>query len=102
MQVHQFILAGAVTLSLLAFGSAQATEEGSKPSAAARQAAKARDYASRPEKEGPADVAAASSAAAAGQKEGDKTPLLDSPVIDKAAKDVGDNWKKMDRALDRF
>jgi len=28
--------------------------------------------------------------------------VLDSPVVDKAAKDTGDNWKKMDKVLDRF
>lgn len=101
MKADQLFLAGLAAFSLLAFANCQA-EEASKPSAASKQAAKARDYSSRQEKEGPADVATATSSAAAGQKEGDKTPVLDSQVVDKAAKDTGDNWKKLDKVLDRF
>jgi hypothetical protein len=101
MKKTRFIVAGAATLSLLAFANCQA-EEPAKQSASSRQSSKARDYATRQDKEGPADVAAASSSGAAGQKDGDKTPVLDTQVIDKAAKDTGDNWKKMDKLLDRF
>lgn len=97
----QLIVAGAAAFALLAFANCQA-EENVKQSAASRQAAKARDYGSRQDKEGPPDAAAASTTGAAGLKDGDKTPLLDSPVVEKAAKDMGDNWKKLDKALDRF
>ena len=96
------IVTSAAALALLAFSPCQAAEDGGKQSAASRQSSKARDYATRQDKEGPPDVAAASSASASGQKDGDKMPVLDSPVVDKAAKDTGDNWKKMDKVLDRF
>jgi len=102
MKPHQLILTSTAALALLAFFPCQAAEEGSKQSAASRQSSKARDYATRQEKEGPPDVAAASSTSTSGQKDGDKMPVLDSPVVDKAAKDTGDNWKKMDKVLDRF
>lgn len=101
MKTGRLIVTGAAAVALLAFAHCQA-EENVKQSAAARQAAKARDYGNRPDKEGPADVAAASTTGAAGLKDGDKTPVLDSPVVEKAAKDMGDNWKKLDKALDRF
>ena len=101
MKASQLIVTSATAFALLAFANCQA-EEGGKQSTAARQAAKARDYGSRQDKEGPADVATASTANAAGLKEGDKTPVLDGPVVEKAAKDMGDNWKKLDKALDRF
>lgn len=101
MKNTRLIVAGAATLSLLAFAHCQA-EETSKQSASSRQASKARDYATRQDKEGPPDVAAASSGDATGQKDGDKTPVLDTQGVDKAARDTGDNWKKMDKLLDRF
>ena len=100
MKNTNLIVAGAAVLSLLAFTNCRA-EEPAKQSASSRQASKARDYATRQDKEGPPDVAAASSSSAAGQKEGDKTPVLDTQAIDKAAKDTGDSWKKMDKLLDR-
>jgi hypothetical protein len=99
MKISRLLLAGLGVFSLLALANAQA-EETVKQSAGARQAAKAREYGSRQDKEGPPDVAAATSVA--GQKEGEKMPVLDSPVVEKAAKDTGDNWKKMERVLDRF
>lgn len=101
MTTHRFVLAGAVIVSLLAYANCGA-EESSKQSAASRQAAKARDYGNRQDKESPADVVDATTTGVAGLKEGDKTPVLDSPVVDKAAKDTGANWKKMDKVLDRF
>ena len=100
MKTHRLVVAGATALSLFAFANCQAEEN--KQSAASRQASKARDYGNRQDKEGPPDIAAASAASAAEQKDGDKMPVLDSPVVDKAAKDTGDNWKKMDKVLDRF
>ena len=100
--VSRFIVTAAAALSLLAFANCQAEEGAAKQSAASRQAAKARDQATRQDKEGPPDLATAATAGAAGQKEGDRMPVLDSPVIDKAARDTGDNWKKLDKALDRF
>lgn len=102
MKPRHLILTATAALALLAFSPCQAAEEGGRQSAASRQSSKARDYATRQDKEGPPDVAAASSAGASGQKDGDKMPALDSPVVDKAAKDTGDNWKKMDKVLDRF
>jgi hypothetical protein len=99
MKTARLIMAGFGALSLLVLANAQA-EETAKQSASSRQASKARDYANRQDKEGPPDVAAATSVA--GQKEGEKMPVLDSPVVEKAAKDTGDNWKKMERVLDRF
>lgn len=101
MKKPRLIVAGAATLSLLAFSHCQA-EEPSKQSASSRLSSKARDYATRQDKEGPPDVATASSSGAAGQKDGDKTTVLDTQVIDKAARDTGDSWKKMDKLLDRF
>jgi len=98
--VGRFVVAGLAALSLFAFANCQA-EEGKKESVASRQASKAREYGSRQDKEGPTDVAAATTGAT-GQQGGDKTPVLDGPVVDKAAKDTGDNWKKMDKMLDRF
>lgn len=101
MNAYQLILTGAAALALLAFANCQA-EEGSKQSAASRQASKAHDYANRQDQEGPPDVPAATSTSATGQKDGERTPLLDGQVVDKAAKDTGDNWKKLDKVLDRF
>lgn len=101
MKTIHCLMAAAAAFSLLAIAPSQA-DDGGKQSAASRQAAKARDYATRQDKEGPPDVAAASSAGAAGQKEGDKMPVLDTQAIDKAAKNTGDNWKKLDKVLDRF
>lgn len=101
MKILRLIVSGATALGLLAFGQCQA-EEIKKPSAAARQASKARDYATRDDKEGPADVAAGSTAAAAGQKEGAQTPVLDTQAVDKAATETGQTWKKLDKVLDRF
>ena len=100
MKTHQLIVASAAALSLLAFANCQA-EEGSKQSASSRQASKARDYANRQDKESPPDAAPAS-AAKDGQKEGDKMPVVDAQMLDKAAKDTGDNWKKLEKVLDRF
>ena len=100
MTIHRLVAAGVAAVSLLAFAPCQG-EDGGKQSAASRQAAKARDYATRQEKEGPPDVAAASSTAA-GRKDDEKMPVLDTQTIDKAAKDTGDNWKKLDKVLDRF
>lgn len=101
MRTHQLLVGGAAAISLLAFDPCLA-DEGGKQSAASRQAAKAREYGNRADKEGPPDVAAAASADAAGQKAGDKTPLLDSPALDKAAKETADNWKKMDKMLNSY
>lgn len=101
MKPRQFVAASTATLALLAFLPCHA-EDGNKQSAASRLSSKARDYATREDKEGPPDVAAASTASVAGQKDGEKMPVLDSPVVDKAARDTGDNWKKMDKVLDRF
>jgi hypothetical protein len=101
MKTLRLIVTGAAALALLTFGNSQA-EEIKKPSAAARQASKARDYATRDDKEGPADVAAGSTAAAAGQKEGAQAPVLETQAVDKAAKDTGETWKKLDKVLDRF
>ncbi len=102
MKNTRLVVTGAAVFSLLAFNTVCRAEEPAKQSASARQASKARDYATRQDKEGPPDVAAASSSGAAGQKDGDKTPVLDTQAIDKAAKDTGDSWKKMDKLLDRF
>lgn len=99
--VSRFIVTGAAALSLLAHANCQAAEN-TKQSVASRQASKARDQATRQDKEGPPDVASAATTGAAGQKEGDRMPVLDSPVVEKAAKDTGDNWKKLDKVLDRF
>jgi hypothetical protein len=101
MKPHQLIVTSAAALALLAFSDCQA-EEGSKQSAASRQSSKARDYATRQDKDGPPDITAASTTSVAGQKDGDKAPVLDSPVVENAAKDAGDNWKKMGKVLDRF
>jgi hypothetical protein len=101
MKTSPLLMAGVAASVLLTVTVCQAEEPG-KQSVAAKQAAKARDFSARQEKEGPADVAGASSTAAAGQKDGDKTPVLDSRVVDKAAQDTGDSWKKMDKVLDRF
>ncbi|MDO8788566.1 MAG: hypothetical protein Q7J42_10900 [Sulfuritalea sp.] len=103
MKTHRLIVTGAAALSLLAFATCQA-EEGSKQSASSRQASKARDYATRQDKESPPDVAPATATAgtANGQKESDKMPAVDSQMLDKAAKDTGDNWKKLEKVLDRF
>ncbi|MCX7148198.1 MAG: hypothetical protein NTY05_02130 [Rhodocyclales bacterium] len=100
MKTHQLIVTGAAALSLLAFANCQA-EEGSKQSASSRQASKARDYANRQDKESPPDVAPASTTTS-GQKDGDKLPAVDTQMVDKAAKDTGDNWKKLEKVLDRF
>lgn len=101
MKTHRLVVAGATALSLFAFANCQAEEN--KQSAASRQASKARDYGNRQDKEGPPDIAAASSSGgAATRTDGDKMPVLDNPAVDKAAKDTGDNWKKMDKLLDRF
>lgn len=86
---------------VLAFGNGIAAE-GNKQSAASRQASKARDSATRDDKEGPAEATSNRNAAVAEQKDSSKMPALDSPVIEKAAKDTGDNWKKLDKVLDRF
>jgi hypothetical protein len=101
MKTSPLVLTGAAVFALLTFANCQAEEAG-KQSVAAKQAAKARDYSARQEKEGPADVGAGSSTAAAGQKDGDKTSVLDGKVVDKAAQDTGDSWKKMDKVLGRF
>lgn len=101
MNIHHLAASGAAALALLAWAPAQA-DDNTRQSASARQSAKARDYATRQDKEGPPDIATASSADPAAQKPGEKMPVLDSPVVDKAAKDTGDNWKKMDKVLDRF
>lgn len=101
MASSRFILAGIMVLSL-STSAITLAEEASKQSAASRQSAKARDYANRQDKDGPSDVAAASAVDSADPKDGGKLPALDSPVVDKAAKDTGDNWKKLDKVLDRF
>lgn len=101
MKLYRLVVTSAAALSLVAFAHCQA-EEGNKQSTASRQASKARDYANRQNQDGPTDVAAAATSDASGQKDGDKTPVLDSQVVDKAAKDTGDNWKKLDKVLDRF
>jgi len=97
----RFIAAYIAALSLFAFANCQA-EEANKQSAASRLSSKARDHAQRQGQEGPPSVAAAATTGAAGQAEGDKMPVVDSQVVDKAARDTGDNWKKMDKILDRF
>lgn len=101
MTTQRLVLAGAAIVSLLAYADCGAAEN-AKQNAASQQAAKARDHGNRQDKEGPTDVAESATADAAGLKEGDKTPVLDSPVVDKASKDTGANWKKMDKLLDRF
>jgi len=101
MEACRFIAAGVAALSLFAFAHCQA-EEANKQSAASKLSSKARDHAQRQDQEGPPSVAAAATTGAAGQVDGDKMPVVDSPVVDKAAKDTGDNWKKMDKMLDRF
>ena len=100
MKTHRLIVTSAATLSLLAFATCQA-EESSRQSASSRQASKARDYANRQDKENPPDVASPSTTTS-GQKDGDKMPVVDAPMVDKAAKDTGDNWKKLEKVLDRF
>ena len=100
MKTHQLIVTSAAALSLLAFANCQA-EEGSKQSASSRQASKARDYANRQDRESSPDVAPASTTTTE-QKDGDKMPVVDAPMVDKAAKDTGDNWKKLEKVLDRF
>lgn len=101
MKTPRLIVTGAAALSLLAFANCQA-EEGSKQSASARQASKARDYATRQDKESPPDAAPAASTATSGQKDADKLPEVDTQMLDKAARDTGDNWKKLEKVLDRF
>lgn len=101
MKTHQLIVTSTAALSLLAFANCQA-EETSKQSASSRQASKAREYANRPDKESPPDVAAAPNSSTSGQKDGDKMPAVDAQMVDKAAKDTGDNWKKLEKILDRF
>ncbi|TRZ97963.1 MAG: hypothetical protein D4R84_04455 [Rhodocyclaceae bacterium] len=100
MKAHRLIVTSAAALSLLAFANCQA-EEGSKQSASSRQASKARDYGNRQEKESPPDAAPASTTTT-GQKDDDKLPEVDTRMVDKAAKDTGDNWKKLEKVLDRF
>lgn len=101
MKASQLIAASAAAVSFLIAANCLA-EEAAKQSAASRQASKARDYGNRQDKESPPDVAAASANGASAQKEGDKLPTLDTQVIDKAAKDTSDNWKKLNKVLDRF
>lgn len=101
MNTSRLIMAGVGVFSLFALVNVQA-EEPAKQSASARQASKARDYVNRQDKESPPDAAASTATTAAGQKDGDKMPALDGPVVEKAAKDTGANWKKMDKVLDRF
>lgn len=100
MKTTRLIMAGVGAFSLLALTHVQA-EEAAKPSASSRQASKARDYAKRQDKESPPD-AASTGTNVAGQKDSEKMPVLDSPVVEKAATDTGANWKKMDKVLDRF
>lgn len=103
MKASQLIAAGAAAVSFLIAANCLA-EEPVKQSAASRQASKARDYGNRQDKESQPDAATATTATtgASPQKEVDKLPTLDTQVIDKAAKDTGDNWKKLDKVLDRF
>lgn len=100
MKASQLIAASAAAVSFLIAANCLA-EEAVKQSAASRQASKARDYGNRQDKESQSDAATATTGASP-QKEVDKLPTLDTQVIDKAAKDTGDNWKKLDKVLDRF
>jgi hypothetical protein len=101
MKAGRLGVTAVTAMALLAFGNCTAAE-GNKQSAASRQSSKARDYATRDEKEAPAEVQGNRTAAVVEQKDGDKMPALDSPVVEKAARDTGENWKKLDKVLDRF
>lgn len=100
MRRKQLAIAGMAALTLLAFTSSKA-EEVMKQTAASRQASKARGHTNQ-DNEGPPDIAAGTTTGAAGQKEGDNKPLLDSGTMDKAAKESNDALKKMDKVLDGF
>ena len=99
MNARCYILAATLLGAPLVHSASQAND-GAKPSAAAKHAAKAREQADKSGREGSADFAA--DAQAVRIDGNDKTPAGESPNVGKAAKDVKDQWKKMDKALEAW
>lgn len=100
MKTRQLMTAGVAALALLTYTCSSA-EETTKPTAASKQASKARSHANQ-DNEGSADTTSGATSSTAGQKDSDNTHLLDTSTMDKTARDTNDALKKMDKVLDGF